>query len=328
MAESLINSIARLRVLEKGLLTRETAERLRAAKSYDECLKILTESGYGMNAERGGDELEALTGAQLHDTYALIDELMPARYRDTVAAFRMRHDLTNIKLLYKLRLRGEDAASAPLDAGGMFEGEALKKAIARGDYSQLPKKISEELEKLDVDTYRGADPAEVSSRLDRAFFSYTASHSNAFVRKYFGACADFTNMIGVLRGAPESVYLPGGEYDEAKLNEVREALASSPEKLPGILKSPLETSELKEIMRGAFEEYRRTGHVSAIERARDDHLIALASERKSDIDSPAPIIGYMLAREREAEVVRLILTAKRSGMPSSAADERSVALYG
>ena len=101
MAESLINSIARLRVIEKRLLTKETVGRLLAAPGYAECLKILTEAGYGEGA-RGddSDEIEALTRASLREAYALTDELMPKRFASVTNVFRMRHDIINIKLLY------------------------------------------------------------------------------------------------------------------------------------------------------------------------------------------------------------------------------------
>ncbi|MBR6428761.1 MAG: V-type ATPase subunit [Clostridia bacterium] len=327
MAESLINSIARLRVLEKGLLTRETVGRLKSAKSFEECLRILGESGWG-TPEPDTDEIDSLTDARLRDTYALMDELMPKRYKKLVEVFRMRHDLTNIKLLYKLRLRGVSADAAPLDRCGAVDGETLKKAVARGDYSMLPKRMEKELEALDVDTYRGADPARVSYRLDSAFIEYAAGSGFAFAKQYFGALADFTNILGLVRGVGADMLLPCGELDAAKLQKLKAALAASPEKAGETIKGPLESGALLEAARAAVEDYAKTGRVSAIENARDEYLLALASERKSDIDSPAPIVGFMLAREREAEVVRLILTAKRSGMDSRAADERSVALYG
>jgi V/A-type H+-transporting ATPase subunit C len=192
----------------------------------------------------------------------------------------------------------------------------------------LPKRMAKELESLDVDTYRGADPAEVSYRLDSAFMEYAVGSGFPFAKQYFSALADFTNILGVIRGVPEGRLLPGGEYGSDKLEALKTALGSSPEKAGEIMKGPLESGPVKEAARAAVEEYVKTGSAAAVENARDEYLIALASKNRSDIDSPAPIIGFMLAREREAEVVRLILTAKRSGMPDSAADERSVALYG
>lgn len=326
MAESLINSIARLRVIEKSLLTRETVNRLLAAPGYAECLKILSESGWG--EQSGGDEIESLTRSSLSRAYALVDELMPKRYAGITDVFRMRHDIINIKLLYKLRLRGADLDSAELDFGGIYDGGALRSAMKKGDYSMLPKELKNALEELDVITYRDPDPQIVSCGIDRAFIDHAMNAHNGFVRDYFGAYCDFTNLLALARGFGKERFLPCGVLGEDLLDAVAAAMKESPEKAAALIKSPLETSALKEKLRGGFAEYLRTGHTAAIEKARDEYLISIAAERKTDIDSPAPIIGYMLAKERETEIVRLILTAKRSGIPTEALEERSMALYG
>ena len=148
------------------------------------------------------------------------------------------------------------------------------------------------------------------------------------MRKYFSALADFTNLLAVVRDMPEESLLPEGEYSKERLRTIRESLDSAKQKAQDAVRSALETSPLKEAARKGFDEYIKTGHTAAIEKARDDYLISLASEGRNDIDSPAPIIGYLLAREREAEVIRLLLTAKRSAIPMSAIDERSLTLYG
>lgn len=328
MAESLINSIARLRVIEKKLLTKEFIGRLLAAPDYAECLKLLAEAGCAVNAPEGADEIDALTQARLCEAYSLCDELMPKRFAPITSAFRLRHDVLNVKLLYKLRMIGGELSGARLDFGGLIDGEKLKEAVAKGDYSALPKPICSALEELDVATYKNPDPRLVSSRIDSAYIEYAHGVHSPFTREYFGALADFTNVLAVARGFGEEFYLPCGEYSFDELRAVSEALSAEPERVPGLLKGPLETSPLKERIREAFEAFMKSGSTAAIERARDDHLIALASRNRADIDSPAPIVGYMLACEREAEVVRLILTAKRSGIPVSALEERSLTLYG
>lgn len=329
MAESLINSIARLRVIEKTLLTKETVSRLVSAPSYEECVKILRETGWGASGENTGetDEIDRMVQYELEAAYALVNELMPERNAFVTDVFRYRHDLTNVKLLYKLRLMGASADGAKLDRGGIVDTDTLKNGVARGDYSMLPGPIASALEELDVETYRGADPQKVSCRIDAAYVGYAAGVRNAFVREYFGALADFTNVIAVLRGVNTEEMLPGGEYRKNELEALAAAVRDGRDPL-GILKSPLETSALREAVRDGFAGYMRTGHIASLEKARDEYLISLASEGRSDIDGVAPIVGYMLAREREAEVVRLILTAKRSGIPMSAIDERSLKLYG
>lgn len=329
MAESLINSIARLRVIEKRLLTQEFVSRLAQAPSYEDALRLARDAGFGASLQGGSpDELEGLVSAHLDETYQIVGELMPERLAFVTRIFRMRHDLTNIKLLYKLRLLGAKPDAYELAPGGVFEGEALKEAVAKGDYSMLPKLLADTLEELDVKTYKNPDARLVSGALDSAYFELGLSSPNAFVREYFSALADFTNLIAAIRGMLPEMCLPCGEYKKDTLLAVAKAAKEAPETVPAILKTPFDGSQLKAAARAGFEEFVKTGSATPLEKARDEYLLTLAAKGKSDIDSPAPIVGFMLAREREAEVVRLILTVKRSGLPMSAVEERSVKLYG
>ena len=138
MAESLINSIARLRVIEKKLLSKELVSRLLAAPTYQDALRTVREAGFGSGfdtaAAKCGDELEGLVTAHLSETYSLVSELMPERLAYVTEVFRMRHDLTNLKLLYKLRLLGGDLESAELDPGGIYDEKALREAIASAEF--------------------------------------------------------------------------------------------------------------------------------------------------------------------------------------------------
>lgn len=327
MAESLINSIARLRVIEKSLLTKEAAARLAAAPDFDEAVRILRECGWGQAAPSGGDEIDSLITGELEKTYALMGELMPEKQAAVTDVFRMRHDMVNIKLLYKLRMMGADTEAAKLDFGGVYPEAELKAAMKRGDYSMLPPVIASALEELDVITYRTNDPKEVARRVDPAYFKYAASIKNPFVKEYFGALADFTNLAALIRGAGREDLLPTGEFTDEELSRLAEALPEDRDRALSVI-AKLGASKRRRAIREGFEEYMRTGHTASIEKARDDHLIALASEGRTEIDTVKPIVGYMLAREREAEVVRLILTAKRANIPMSAVDERSVKLYG
>ena len=68
--------------------------------------------------------------------------------------------------------------------------------------------------------------------------------------------------------------------------------------------------------------------VGEVEKARDDYLMSLISAHKHDAMSLYPVVGYIIAKEREAQNVRLILTVKRNGLSENVIAERLVKLYG
>ena len=60
----------------------------------------------------------------------------------------------------------------------------------------------------------------------------------------------------------------------------------------------------------------------------DNALMRLASRGKGDIDTIAPVIGFLLAKRQEAKVVRLIMTALRNRLGADVIAERMRMLYG
>lgn len=90
----------------------------------------------------------------------------------------------------------------------------------------------------------------------------------------------------------------------------------------------LPAGEMKAELQKALEEYAQSGDAAALERARDNALMRLASRGKNDIDTIAPVIGFLLAKRQEAKVVRLIMTALRNRLGADVIAERMRMLYG
>ncbi len=336
MAESYYNSIGRLRVAEKGLLTREQISRAAAASSHDEALRLVMETGYGAGCENP-DDVEALIEHELIRVYGFIRELEVDP--SVLDIFRLRADVLNLKLLLKLRMQGAELGDVRvLQHGGVYDAETLVQAASSGDYSALPKPIADVCEGLDVEMHQSPDPRRLSTALDSAYVAYAMTHGDRFAGRYFRAVADFDN-IGILvrlraMGATQSMYesclLPEGYIPRRLLTK---AYSMTDERIASdVIFDMVELREdalrEREALRTAFNACVRGGGAAAIERARDNFLIALAAEHRNDIDSAAPIVGYMLAREQEARCVRLILTAKRNSLPQSVIEERMRELYG
>mgnify|MGYP000845338050 FL=1 len=65
-----------------------------------------------------------------------------------------------------------------------------------------------------------------------------------------------------------------------------------------------------------------------LEKARDDYLLSLVNGHRHDVMTIFPVVGYYLARDREAKAVRLIITVKRNGLDDNLISERLRELYG
>ena len=72
-------AVARIRVLEKNLLSKQTLNQMADEKEVENCLRTLTEYGYESVPEGNAREFEKVLSAELSNTYAIIRELVPGR---------------------------------------------------------------------------------------------------------------------------------------------------------------------------------------------------------------------------------------------------------
>lgn len=324
--DNALYAVARIRCHETGLIGRERMARM-IAGTAEEAMQVLVGAGYGGSAGEGAADVETLIAAELARAYALVREVSPDPALTEL--FLMQADVHNLKALYKLRLLGGGDAGPALMQGGAFDPAALARMVREADYEALPAPLAEALKGLDETfSHEAADPVRVSTALDGAYFRMGYASKSAFAAEYFKAKADFENALALLRlgamGAPmerlAAALLPAGNIPE----EMFLKAASLPAEQLG---KALEEGPAGEALRRAVEAAQQSGP-QAVERARDNYLIHLAERGRFDQDTVAPVVGYLLAREQEARCIRLILTAKRNGLPESIITERMRVLYG
>jgi len=323
-----IYAVARIRCHETGLIGRDQMERL-IDGTADDAVRQLVDLGYGAMPEATIEDAERMIESQLKLTYELVREVSFAPTATDL--FLMKADVHNLKLLIKLRLTGSREKPALMN-GGIYPVEELKRMVQDADYRNLPEQFKQQLNKLEQEFATQVDPAAVSVALDRAYFDYALSiklpKKQAFVTDYFKMQADFENVLALLRvkamrGSEQrlqAALLPAGHISHTKLitnldtplDAMGKAIGAGPAR-EGIIKG--------------IDAVLRTGNISALERERDNALMAHISAHKYEFDTIGPVIGYLLGREQEARCIRLILTAKRNGLPEAIITERLRELY-
>ena len=199
------------------------------------------------------------------------------------------------------------------------------------DSKPLPEKMAAAMDRAEAEIAAGRiDPARISTIIDQGYIDHALASGNAFVTAYFKATCDFDNLIAMARmkalGADEkrleTLLLTGGDIDPKAIVKAYQSHMGE-----GYAKG-LPAGEMKAELQRALEEYAQSGDAAALERARDNALMRLASRGKNDIDTIAPVIGFLLAKRQEAKVVRLIMTALRNRLGADVIAERMRMLYG
>lgn len=321
---------ARVKAIESKLITKEKLNRLIEAKDYEAAMRQLAEFGYGQSAGSGaGCSFEELIQKELMETDALLEALSPSDVFTRI--MRAERDYFNLKVLIKLLMQNRPLDSFPLLPGNI-PVETLRRAVSENNYYDLPDAMKEALQYIDRQFTVAADASIIGIALDRAYAKEVAAllpkMKNPLVNAYFTAFFDINNIIALLRvraaGLPkesfERVITHGGSIDKRTLLEAYDLPDES-------VLAAVARGSYYDILAPAFEDYVKTGSLYMMEKARDDYLLSLLKEQRHDMFGIGPLMGYYIAKQREAAAVRLVMTAKLGGVDTDVAVSRLKELY-
>jgi V/A-type H+-transporting ATPase subunit C len=321
---------ARVKAIESKLITKEKLNRLVEAKDYEAAMRQLAEFGYGQSAGAiGSGSFETLIQKELEETDTLLEALSPSDVFTRI--MRAERDYFNLKVLIKLLMQDK-----PLDSFAMNPGnipvDTLRRAISENNYYDLPATMKEALQYIDRQFTIAADASIIGIALDRAYAkeieALLPQMGNPLITAYFTALFDISNIIALMRvraaNLPkesfERVFVHGGSIDKRTLSEAFDLPEES-------LSGAVAKGDYSSVLSAAFEDYAKSGSLYMMEKSRDDYLLSMLREQRHDMFGIGPLMGYYIAKQREAAAVRLVMTAKLGGVDMEVASYRLKELY-
>ena len=316
---------ARIKALEPRLITKEKLSRLIEAKDYETAMRQLNELGYGQSAP----DFEAMIQKELEETDALLLALSPSDVFTRIV--RADRDYYNLKVIIKLLMRDQSIDSMALTPGNISV-ETLRRAISENNYFELPENMTDALNYIDKQFTVATDPSIIGVALDRAYAKeirdLVAQMKDPLVTQYYTAYFDMSNIIALLRvraaDAPketfERAFLKGGRIDKRTLTNAFDVSDDS-------LLSAAAKGEYASILADAFEDYQKTCSLYMLEKSRDDYLLSLLEKHRHDMFGIGPLMGYYVAKQREASAIRMVMTAKQGGIDADVVTKRLKELY-
>lgn len=309
-------ALGRIGVLSTHLLSAAQIRRIAEASSTKEAMKLLLETGYGENAaaeqETTTGDIDLLVRSQLQLTRKRVQELTPDAA--LTGLFLLPVDTHNLKVLLKARLLGTPA-DAILQEGGNFSLDLLKDMVQTKYYEDLPPVYRKAMDEIEGSMAWEADPFRLSARLDKALFEEAEKvleekQENGFICSYFSLWADFQNTISLIRAQnlnwerPQlsQVLVPCGDIPPQVFEECLDVPA---EQLGGRLNRGSHGSELLQ----AINEFAQTGELVVLPKQMKDLLEGIIRRARWDTHSLGPVVAFLLARETEAEALRMIFGA-------------------
>ena len=320
---SLHYAAGRLNMLRRDALDPARLERLLTAASLEEARHALSELGW---ADADTADWEQLARKRVQEAADTVRELTTdPRVTD---CFLLKYDVANLKMLIKARCLGTQAGE--LSGCGTLPADTLRHAVAAHVYTALPGALRAAMETIEQELLTDTDPLRMDVLLDRAYFTETAARLRgtrcASARAYFSARADMLNAITLLRvrqmgreaGFLMQVLLPGGAVPDGEWQKAFDR----PEGIPALL-----AGYGRQVEQAARDAVQSPARLPALERAMDNALLQLMKGERFQYMNIEYIVSYLLAAEREAAAVRLIMAGKANGFDPDAVRERLRDLY-
>lgn len=324
-------AVGRIRALETRLLDRADIGRLLEAESASEALKTLAEGEYESSLSSISDpsDFETALNSERERIYSLIDEL--SLDPELTRIFRIRWDFHNLKVLLKssyLEGRTAEDDAGVLIGSGLMPIESLKTAISPEDEGvsvKLPDYIQGALDDARAAYEEDQNPQMIDIVIDnhlQGFLSQNAAEY-PFLLGYFEAIADLTNIRSFIRMKMldenvrmlDKVLMPHGRLDKSiYIKQYDETV----ENFAGVLSNTPYAEVLAEGLRNWSEEH----SLAAYERLADNYLINYIKPAKYIVFGVEPLIGYLLAKEHEMKLIRIILIGKLNDLPPDDINER------
>lgn len=319
---------ARISALEKSLFGKDAVRRM-AEGSLEDAIRMLADAKYGNLPDATGEDTERMIESVRKQTAETIRDLSPDQALTDL--FLLQTDTHNLKVLVKARLL--NTTDIVWLEGGLFPREQLSAMVSESKYDLLPSEMAFAMSRLEEKLKISQEPQKVSVYADFGYHAHclaaVETMKEPFIRHYFEALCDFNNVITFLRmramGAQKEdlkeVLLPSAGVQ-------RDALINAYELSAETLTKAISGSVAKSALQAGLNQMLATGNIAALEKTRDDYLLSLVNNHRHESMTIFPIVGYYLARDREAKAVRLILTVKRNGLDDAVIAERLRELYG
>jgi V/A-type H+-transporting ATPase subunit C len=316
------NAVAKSK--ENGLFKSERLDRMIDAENLDTAVKILVESDYGNGTliEDPAD-FDKILDAEA----ALLPEFIRSISVEGVGieCFFLRDDYFNLKALLKAKY-GSGQVSYPHAKGGLIPFEVMKDAIQR-EKPPLPQFMVDAITEIETTFETTKSPRFLDECVDKAMFSDIACRLSkkgvdSKIRQYFSATADFINISSFVRSARINAditfflsgFVVAGTLDETFFSSIYPDC--------GVL-----SERLRSGIYDKFTDFVKTRDLASFDRERDNYLIDIFREKRDDMFSTAPVVGYYLAKRSEISTLRMMLVCIKNDVSRDEIRKRLRTLY-
>lgn len=307
------------------MLSRQDIEQLIGSGSVSEAFRLLTDKGWG-SPELPANDPDALVAFELDKTWKQIGEL--AGDLSAFNVFRYANDFHNLKAAIKLAYSANEEAdtSRYFVQFGTVEVEKICKAANEHNFTLLPDDMAQAGRNAYEALAHTSSGQACDMVIDRAALlaidKAGKKSESQLLRRYAQLTVDSANIKAAVRCCLmnknrefiERAVAPAGTLDTARL------IAAASENIEAIY-HVLDATAYS----GAVDALKTS--LAAFERWCDNQMIEMIRPQRSNYFTIEPLAAFILGRENEIRMVRLVLSAKINHLSDEKLRERLRDMY-
>lgn len=316
-----IYAVARIRAKELLCFGSPAMEQLMACKTYEECLRMLNEKGWGDGS--AGQTPESLLDGERNKTWEQLRELVEDM--SVFDVFLYANDYHNLKAAIKENYAPSHGADI-YSSNGTIDPAVFRQAADEHDFSVLPAGMRDAAEEAMSVLRETGDGQLCDIIIDKAALNAILQAGKAsgdpllaFYAEHTVATANIKTAVRCQKTGKSLDFIQRA-LAECDTLDVSLLTQASVESFDAII-AYLNTTEYS----GAAEAL--TQSASAFERWCDNRLIEKIRPQKYETSTIGPLAAWLLARENEIKTVRILLSGKRNGLSDDAIRERLREMY-
>ena len=314
-------AVAKIRSNENKLLSSSVMDSLVGAESYDECLQILTESGYGNFSSEDSDKL---LSQKQKDAFALIYESCPDK--SCIDFLIVKNDFHNFKAILKCMVAKDDRMESLLLTPSVCDVSLAVRAITNRQFNLLPKMFSEGVAKAYDVLTRTLDGQLCEVILDKACIECMVLLAKESGDDFSISLAEKMAAVSNIKIALRCIRT--GKDSEFMTNAFAKCSLIDTSKLVSVCLDGVDAlCEYTSFVGFPSVAGKIPLGYAAFEKECDDILIDCVKDAKFKALGIAPVVAYYFASESEIKTVRIILSCKKNGFGADIIKERVRKLY-
>ncbi len=318
--EQYVYAVARIHSKELTLLDKQVLEQLLASKSHEECMRVLTDKGWGSSDYMSAEQMLSY---EREKTWELMKELVEDM--SIFNTFLYENDFHNLKASLKQYYTHKERPNVFMK-NATVDPELINQAVKEHDFTLLPEFMRESAKEAYEVLMHTGDGQLCDVILDRAaldtLYQKASETKLALFQKYAELRIVAANINiavrGLKTGKKNSFFQDAiAECETLDKNQLIEVILQGEQELYQYLETTIYVDAVQAIKESP----------SAFERWCDNVIMEEIKPQKNNHFSVEPLAAFILARESEIKSVRIILSGKLNNLSQDLIRERIREMY-